>query len=536
MINPAQKGPATTCAPRSLLDALHTQVLAQRKNLQSLIQTSGDTGLGTWSRHFNLPWSRPLPASDPLFGVVYSYAQRLLGKTIAMQLTRRLEASPDILTANHQGVDYYSQTVQGTLLFALSRLMHPDASPSVFPVLACGNVPLHNLTFPRGILLARHTTVRTGPTEKRQTAVKIPIFPSRFQDTLVNQAPVYTGNMLQAARTRTLAGKTGLLVSEQKGVLDLLEQVYPVALQHANYSDQCVTLGPLVWKKLFAPELRPDIPTPVYLELERVTASLVAADLANTHSLLHALLFDFSLRAALLQELDGHTGCWSLKHLRHIRTTEILDRHHAAGTLFFWTVDRKGRKLPMDLIPSGSKLQLVPLGQTPRTRAIDWTPARLAEALHAGQILPSLFLSFTSLALARGMVCHGGIYQAEYLPRIQQGIIQALETAGMHTERDRLTTVRTDAFISGQNVAMASYNDGTSAPAGAVEIMTAGGLTRDHLQNIADMTVREASLAALPETFAPFLPDQWRSGSGRMQLTDMILSRLGDKLLRFDIP
>ncbi|MDD4648890.1 MAG: hypothetical protein PHO79_02595, partial [Desulfoplanes sp.] len=80
--------------------------------------------------------------------MVYQYTQRILGKLTASLLTSQLEASPDVLTANHQGLDCYTQTIQGTLLFALSRIMHPQSDHPFFPVLACGHAPLHNLTFP----------------------------------------------------------------------------------------------------------------------------------------------------------------------------------------------------------------------------------------------------------------------------------------------------------------------------------------------------------------------------------------------------
>ncbi|MFA7164881.1 MAG: hypothetical protein WC124_03405 [Desulfoplanes sp.] len=407
--------------------------------------------------------------------MVYQYTQRILGKLTASLLTSQLEASPDVLTANHQGLDCYSQTIQGTLLFALSRIMHPQSDHPFFPVLACGNAPLHNLTFPRGILLARHIKVHTGPNEPRQTAIKIPIFPSRFQNTLVCQMTAYTPKMLQTAHSRTLAEETGLLSSEKKAVLNLLDRVYPAALQYTNSSDQCVALNSLAWKELFARELHAALPIPVYLELEKVSTRLLKTDLCNERSLINALLFDPRLRTALLQILDGHTGCWSLQHLQEIRSGGILLRDQGMGTLFFWTTDHKGRKLPMDIVRTGGTERLIPLGLTPKTRGIDWTPTGLTEALKAGHIFPSLLVSFTVLALARGLVCHEGIYQAEYLPGMQQGVMQALQETGRKAMAKEMATLRTDAFIAGQNVAMARYPDGSCAPAGTVEIMAGGG-------------------------------------------------------------
>ena len=521
--------------PIQLLETLHEHVLAQRENLHDLIQTSGKTQVGAWSTGFCTPWAVPLPTDDPLFHILYNCTASILGKAAASHLVRQLEASPNILTANHQGLDCYSQTLQGTLLFALSRLRHPNNDPTCLPILACGNIPLNNLTYPQGILLARRATTPTGRNESRQTAVKIPIFPRRMQHALASKLNAYTPAMLDNARTRVLATQTGLLISEKKSLLKLLDDVYLPALQYKNYCDQCVDLNARSWPAIFSRDLRPLLPQPVYLGLESISTQLLIADLHNQKSLIHALMFDPKLNTALLQTLDENTGCWSLKDLSTVRSIGSFVPNQRLGTLFFWTLDHKGCKIPMDLVESGQTKQLVPLKTTPLTRGIDWTPAGITEALLAGRILPSLFTCYTMLALARRLVCHGGIYQTEYLPEMQAGVCKALQETGRKATAARIKKIRTDAFCTGQNLAMARYRDGTCIPAGRIEFMAAGGITPEHLEKMANLTLLEANLAALPETFAPFLPEQWQSHQGYTQLTSLILDRLGDKMPYFDI-
>ena len=521
--------------PTHLLDTLHAHVLAQRNKLRDLIQTTGETQVGAWSTGFCTPWSAPLPKHDPLFQSVYSYTASILGKTAASRLVHQLEASPNILTANHQGLDCYSQTIQGTLLFALSRLRHPDNGHTCLPILACCNIPLNNLTYPQGILLARRATTPTGRNESRQTAVKIPIFPRRMQHALVSKLDAYTPAMLHNARTRAMATQPGLLSSEKQSVLKLLDDVYPTALHYHSYCDQCVDLNARSWPAMFSRDLQPLLPQPIYLGMESISAQLLIADLHNQDSLIHALMFDPKLHTALLQTLDGSIGCWSLKDLSTVRSTGTFVPNQSTGTLFFWTLDHKGCKIPMDLVESGQTKHLVPLTTTPLTREINWTPADVTEALRAGRILPSLFTCYTLLALARGLVCHGGIYQTEYLPEMQTGICRALEETGRKDTATTIKKIRTDAFCTGQNLAMARYRDGTCIPAGRIEFMAAGGITPEHLEKMANLTLQEANLAALPETFAPFLPEQWQSHPGYTHLTRLILDRLGDKMPYFDI-
>ncbi|WP_462323717.1 hypothetical protein [Desulfoplanes sp.] len=521
--------------PPALLDTLHKQALTKRRHLDGLIRTKGSIRLGDWCSNLWTPWSSDLPTNDPLLDCVFRHTARLLGKGTAAKLVQHIEHSPNVLTSNHQGLDCYAQTLQGTLLFALARFRDCATDPINFPVLACGNISLNNLTYPQGVLLARKIQTRSGRNETRWAAAKIPIFPRRMQHALASMLPAYTMAMLEKARSRTLAPSTALLDSEQKGVLHLLDGVYSAALDHRNFSDQSTLINDRAWKSMFSSDLRPIFPKPVYLGLEAICTSLLEADFADEHSLVHALLFDTQIRRELVHALDGTVGCWSLKGLQGLLASRGPVHNTRAGTFFFWTIDQKGCKLPMALSRTGTTTRLVPVRSTPWTRGEDWTPAGISGALQEGRILPSLFTSYTVLALARGLVCHGGIYQTEYLPAMQAGLSLALRSSGNAEHAVKIEAVHTNAFCSGHNLAMARYPDGTAVSAGRIELMAAGGITPEHLDAMADLTLRQASLAALPETFAPFLPSQWQSHRGYTELTRLICERLGDALPCFGV-
>jgi hypothetical protein len=189
----------------------------------------------------------------------------------------------------------------------------------------------------------------------------------------------------------------------------------------------------------------------------------------------------------------------------------------------------------MDLIEEKTGTRLIPVRSTPRTRGEAWTPAGITEALQEGRILPSLFTCYTVLSLARNSVCHGGIYQTEYLPAMQAGISKTLRSWGCAERAKKVDRVRTNGFCSGHNLAMARYPDTSCVPAGRIEFMAAGGITPSHLEKMAALPLKEASLAALAETFAPFLSPRLQSHQEYIQLNNRILARLGDTMPCFEI-
>ncbi|MFW2368904.1 MAG: hypothetical protein ACN4GW_21000, partial [Desulforhopalus sp.] len=76
----------------------------------------------------------------------------LLGESVGDKAVEEIDTCPMVLTANHLGVDFFSQSVQSNLLFYLLK-RRTTLSPVVIPVIACGSIPLDNVTYPLGVLL-----------------------------------------------------------------------------------------------------------------------------------------------------------------------------------------------------------------------------------------------------------------------------------------------------------------------------------------------------------------------------------------------
>ncbi|MCK7574781.1 MAG: hypothetical protein MZV65_02035 [Chromatiales bacterium] len=124
--------------------------------------------------------SKELSEKEDLIEVVFNYTESLLEKDIAYKLAIDITNFPVVLTANHHGVDYFAQSVQGTLLFSLRGIAN-QAEVSTTPVFAFGNVPLNSITYPRGLLLydVSQKNIQNAP-------LKIPLFADQYKRAMVS--------------------------------------------------------------------------------------------------------------------------------------------------------------------------------------------------------------------------------------------------------------------------------------------------------------------------------------------------------------
>jgi hypothetical protein len=507
-------GSSTTTAERML-----DMVCERTPVLDRILAELGEVTLSGYLSSLLTEPRSPWQDRGDLVDAVAQYASPLLGSDVAGRVADELRRSPVALTANHHGVDYFAQSVQGTLLFALSKCQGSNSPPAI-PIFACGNIPMNNLTYPLGMLFyaAGSSQLEAGPR-------KVPIFPDRHKRTMVSRAPGYDAAMIQRAIKRIdgLAGQgeVGPEVADRARKVLAAEYAAPPVMSLESYSDQAVVLSHRLWKLCFAePDAAPDV---VVLELERLVATLLQSDLSNPESLASRVMFDHRLRRRVLAELDGERICWSRRNLsQRLRTATSQDGEsvssNGCGTLFFWGVDGSGRKVPLTLERR--------LGSDERLRGVDdrgeawdlpFTPSALMDGLLENRLIPSLFTCYLTVALARGVTCLGGYYQAEYLPAIQEGIVKGLRAIPEYRAMaECVGGVKTDGYLSGMQTVMTRGGEDHLLPAGPLEIISSGGLTREDLGRIGALTLREAHLASMSETFADLAecrsyPSDWRT-------------------------
>lgn len=487
----SQTGHLTDCLINHICDLSPTVKMVLNKQ-----------GMSTMRRYITNIVPRPVDSyqsSKALHKAIYDYVKPLLGKKIAKRTIEDVTTLPFVLTANHHGVDFFAQSVQGTLIFG-SRQTETGKSLSTIPVFACGNIPLNNLTYPRGMLVY---DLQNVPTER--IPARIPLFPDRLKRKMVSCVEHFDQSMvdrtLQGIHKMTTKGELSDSVSNT--LVELLTQDYaaPEVLNQERYSQQAVILNNRVWKRMFAETNIPDL---VYLEIEKIVAEVLYSDLQNENSLFQLLSFNSKILQKLLNVLDGVRVCWKRDNLRR-RLLEGDPRRlnaNSCGTCFFWGIDDHGMRVPLLIIPQeGLQKMLVGVDDKGKKYEFLFNPDALSEALKNEQILPSLFTCYTVLSLARGIVCAGGYYQAEYLPQVQNGVASALEeVSDLQIAALKVRSVPTKAYLSGMQAVMVRGNDDVLVPAGPIETIAGGGLTSADMETIMNLSVRKAHIASLFET------------------------------------
>jgi hypothetical protein len=463
-----------------------------------------------------------------LADAVYEYAAPLLGEEVAAMAREELKQSPVVLTANHHGVDYFAQSVQGTLLFSQRKLPNGSHAKTV-PIFACGSIPLDNMTYPRGALLYA--------TEGSKLPLRLPLFPDRMKRKMVSEVSKVNKDMI--ARAEKVLGKLVVECSIPQQVASTLSSVFneysvnEESADVAGYSEQSMLVNQSIWGKMLDNlTIKPAL---VYMELEKIVSILLRKDLQNKDSLAYQLLFSSSLRENFLVGLDGIKGCWTKPELER-RLTERKDIRHqsskASGTFMFWGVGDDGQKIPLLPIQEGTECKLVGVDDSGEIWEIELTSSNLYEALHQERLLPSVMACFIALTFARGVTCAGGYYQGDYLAEMREQLILVLQQSKLS---DRaiysIENAPIDSYLSGMQTVMYRTGNGGLMPAGPIEIIASGGLADDELDRINNLTVAEAHAASLYEIVNDVAPELARGDDFRSSFSSMVENSLPDKII-----
>ena len=157
----------------SLIDEYLEKLCLSSKALNFAITRHGMNNIGEFIKKTNIIKNDSYQPCEDLIKIIHEYVEKLLGTQTALETIETIKNDKIALTANHHGVDYFAQSVQGSMLFSL---IFKEKLPSrkVIPIIACGNISLNNLTYPRGILIYNLSDTNFG-----KIPLKIPIFPDR---------------------------------------------------------------------------------------------------------------------------------------------------------------------------------------------------------------------------------------------------------------------------------------------------------------------------------------------------------------------
>jgi hypothetical protein len=513
----------------------YLEVTCQRSSIVNhAIDEYGDMSLKDYLKMLQPNQDGSYQGREDLVGIVYRYTKELLGETIASRTASDLAENPIILTANHHGVDYFSHSFQASLLCSLAKRLNPTPLKTV-PVLSCANIPLDNATYPQGMLF-----YLVKPAQLEMLPKKLPVFPNRLRRQLVSSAPAFDKEMVSRAEKRLnkmiSGGEISSILKDATGTILSEDYCNPYVMDQPGYSKQAVLLNNLIWKRLFQEEnQRSEL---VYLELEKIVGKVLQFDLKNKNSLIWKVMFDPVLRKAVLDELDGARACWNLSQLKkrmHFSKLKNSDKikSNGCGTIFFWGINDAGRRVPLHLVSYGNKKAFfIGIDDHNNLFELAFTPETILAALNECRLLPSLFTCFLVLSFARGVKCIGSYFQAEYLPNMQKGLINALrKIPDYHEIAGQIEKIVPNFYLSGMLAIMTHIENDVMVPAGPLEIISKGGLNNDDIEKILSIRIRDAHLASLLETLPDFIPWMLKSSDWKRLVAKDCLGLLEGKVV-----
>ena len=463
---------------------------------------------------------------------VANYTRETLGPELGKAISEDLHELPQVLTANHHGIDTFAQSTQSNLLFSMRKKADGSLVKTV-PVLACGSVPMNNLTYPRGFLIYAGSSASSDG-----GILKLPLFPDSYKRKLVSIAGPFTADMLcrSRARARKLLESDKLNPRIECALNKVFDDCANIGQEFPGYSRQATIVNHRFWRHLFQDGAsRSDL---VYLELENIAGRLLEKDLFDQSTISHQLLFDPELRGKIIENLDGQRGCWNHEKLlsRCSDSSDVRGQNTAdssQGTMFFWGVDEKGRKIPLCLVESSqaASAELRGVDDSGKLFTCPLTAADICQGLQDARLLPSIFTSYLLLSIARGISCIGGYYQAEYLPIMRKAVIDTLRSNSSKTVKTFDSgRLRPDPYLSGmQTIGLKTGSH--LFPAGPLEIIASGGLSAEQFQQVGEVTVLQSHIASLYDTMTDVAPRREDSNREKMEIARLVDDAVGSKIL-----
>ena len=461
--------------------------------VKTILNTQGHMPLGEYAERFNTPPVTGLQPRNDIKQAVFDQIHPVLGKEIAMRTANDLTASGTVMTTAHLGIDYFANSVQGNLIYG-AGVLTGRCEGTTIPIFCFGNVPLNSSTFARGILV-----YAAGSGAQKRLPLRLPIFPDSQKRTMVSSAKPFTRTMLQRAvkKAEHWQNENVICNTTARTILDLLAVEYAddAVLNQTSYAAQTMIVNQRLGKRMLkTSDAPPDI---VYLEIENITAALLANDLNQANSLVCRIFFNGTLRDRLIRCLDGCPGCWQADRLNIRQTAVGKPERTATGTIFFWGIDGDGRRVPLLLKSINGDIYLS--GKTDRGDAftMNFTREELLLALERQTLLPSLFTCFLVICFARGFNCVGGVFQGAYLTRMKRCIADCLDAQADAKHAKMVREITTDLYQDGMLVFMRQGPANALLPAGPIEIIQGGAITKKDLNDALALNVTQAHMAGL---------------------------------------
>ena len=389
-----------------------------------LRQHGGKTVLSYLEQLHHQPLPDILPSED-LLSEVRDYFTPFFGAETAEECAAVLRRCRRLSTSNHHHPAFEYLTVQDTIL--CDRWLRTQGEGGeVVPFFSCANPRIDSSVYPRGILVY-DCALPEG-------CLRLPLYPFKLRRACVAAVQGISPDMVDSALDRLhQEARRGALTTRMAETTERLcrEILLSDDVQRCGtLRDQTTVLNAMLSQRYFTDRK----PQYLWMPMETLAARLLAKDLRTEGALPYRLLFHRELRAALLRELDGVSGCWT---------------KDTGGTHFFWGLDRRAVLFPLRLREEAGAAVLAGRTSLGEEVTLPFTPQALTEGLRERTLLPCMFLCFLEMHFLRDFTVFGGFYQPIYLGQMRRGLVRVLRESGDFSEEAAVIAAKSSAMTLG---------------------------------------------------------------------------------------
>jgi hypothetical protein len=292
-----------------------------------------------------------------------------------------------------------------------------------------------------------------------------------------------------------------LPANNKQKILEIIEEIFLSENFYASesFSQQAAYASAALWTKVF-----PSAPKLLYLPLEEIVSSVIAAEIApHKDHILHKLFFTTDGWDIIERYFWGSLGAFGSGH---------------KGSFLFWGVDGKGRRI--HLARRGNKL-------IDGDFVMSANPELITGLLKSGKIYPTSLVCFLVL-LYYGITCLGGFNQVNWLTGIKEKFVDILNELAEHKLADSVLGMPTENFAEG-SLAFGVNPDGQIYKPSLLDLLLQkdSGLFNKYQQLASLITVGESIDTQLPEIYKVITPAEQRNPNLLGITESEILSTVG---------
>lgn len=488
---------------------LMNQVLEKAPTLYKAVTNYGDISVLDYLKQLKPNNQETSESNQELLQAVYEVTQELFGEEKAIQTKKILEETKLLHTANHFGIEYLPQCVQGNLLYYQWLTIHYKRT-NVVPLFACTTVSMRSENFPRGILNYYDLSGKKNP-------LKVPILTNKNRSVMVGCAEGFQKEMVEKAKKQYLNYKQSNTIRQKtyQSMMDILnEYENNDILEKKTYIEQAALLNERIGKGL----IKNESISFLYLPMEQIVVKLLLNEIEKSNSVLTQIIWNDKIREHVLMHLNKLEGCWDTKSLEKIVTWRQEESllYDTTGTHYFWGIDNRGVRYPLCFFKRKNQLFLMGVTSNAEKVIFEITQEKLKQALLSKKIIPGVFLTFLETYFLRNVSIAGGCFQEDYIRKIQYGLLHAWNGfEEMKVQREQIQKKREAVYLSGPMFLLNKIQDVKGkmriVPMGAAEIIEGKGVTTNQLEELLEINFYQSHEMGLFNFYPDIIPKKERN-------------------------